>query len=232
MTVFNLRTVEACVDDAQLKPLFVRSSAPFFGGDNTTALTRFGVRSIIDLRDAQERAVTDTWDGQFKVHHIPIFQNRLADIHWRSFSQLYVIMATDFAKQVARAVQQVAVCLREGPVLVHCTAGKDRTGVVVAFVLAYVGARGPEILRDYLQSTNELGGQYLAALARLGGRDSVPGLAAHIATHTDPQALAAAFSVVRDAGGISKYLTTNGASPAELGALTDRLVQTRAVDSE
>jgi protein tyrosine/serine phosphatase len=39
-----------------------------------------------------------------------------------------------------------------GPVLVHCTAGKDRTGVVVALVLGLLGVADDDIVADYALS--------------------------------------------------------------------------------
>lgn len=228
MTVFNLRTISIPIGTEKTLPLIVRSSAPFIGGDNTTPLTTLGVRSIIDLRDEDERQVTPKWDRRFKVYKVPIFQNILATIEWRDLPDLYHIMATNHAQQLARAVEQVALSLHEGPVLIHCTAGKDRTGVVVAFVLAYIGAHRQEILRDYLESTDNLDEEYLLSLAHLHGLESVPGIAAHMATQTDPEALAAAFSVVRASGGIRSYLAKNGASESKLSSLRTQLLGTDA----
>ena len=47
-----------------------------------------------------------------------------------------------------------AIARASGTALVHCAAGKDRTGVVVAFALTVAGARREEIIRDYA-ATNE-----------------------------------------------------------------------------
>ena len=42
--------------------------------------------------------------------------------------------------------------LAEGPVLINCTAGKDRTGVAVAVLLEMLGVSRKTIMQDYLQS--------------------------------------------------------------------------------
>ena len=52
-----------------------------------------------------------------------------------------------------RAVRQIVTMIAEGrPVLVHCFAGKDRTGFAVAVALEAAGVDRDAILEDYLQS--------------------------------------------------------------------------------
>jgi protein-tyrosine phosphatase len=50
---------------------------------------------------------------------------------------------------VRRAVQPNAL-----PALIHCTAGKDRTGLVVAVLLQALGVGDKDIIRDYAMSAN------------------------------------------------------------------------------
>jgi protein tyrosine/serine phosphatase len=45
---------------------------------------------------------------------------------------------------------------REGATVVHCTAGKDRTGVVVALALADAGVERAAIVADYAASADHL----------------------------------------------------------------------------
>ena len=62
-------------------------------------------------------------------------------------------------EQMARALQAIA----EAPqaVLFHCTAGKDRTGVVAALLLGLAGASEEDICADYIVS-----GPYLQRMLR------------------------------------------------------------------
>jgi protein tyrosine/serine phosphatase len=64
---------------------------------------------------------------------------------------------------VVAAVRTIASS--EGPVLVHCAAGKDRTGVVVAVALSAVGVRPEAIVADYA-ATGERTGALLDRLRR------------------------------------------------------------------
>src|SRR3546814_9409940 len=54
-----------------------------------------------------------------------------------------------------------AIIAGEMPMLVHCTAGKDRTGVTIAVLLLALGVSREDVVRDYLRSDvfadNEIG---------------------------------------------------------------------------
>ena len=75
----------------------------------------------------------------------------------------YLGYLEDRPDQVVAAVRTIASS--EGPVLVHCAAGKDRTGVVVALALSAVGVRPEAIVADYA-ATGERTGPLLDRLRR------------------------------------------------------------------
>jgi protein-tyrosine phosphatase len=75
----------------------------------------------------------------------------------------YLGYLEDRPDQVVAAVRTIATS--EGPVLVHCAAGKDRTGVVVALALSAVGVRPEAIVADYM-ATGERTGPLLDRLRR------------------------------------------------------------------
>jgi hypothetical protein len=63
-----------------------------------------------------------------------------------------------YADYIAKAGENLGKALRvladpaSGTTLVHCAAGKDRTGVVVALALSLVGVRRDAVVADYLRS--------------------------------------------------------------------------------
>ena len=75
----------------------------------------------------------------------------------------YLGYLEDRPEQVVAAVRTIASS--GGPVLVHCAAGKDRTGVVVALALSAVGVRPEAIVADYA-ATGERTGALLERLRR------------------------------------------------------------------
>jgi protein-tyrosine phosphatase len=116
-----------------------------------------------------------------------------------------------FHDDLAEATSAAARSLAEsdGSVLVHCTAGKDRTGFVTAMLLVAIGVRGEEVLADFLLSNANL------AKARIkfnqGGRlDAIesrsPGaLDALVGVH--PEYLAAAMApMVKQHGSVDNWL--------------------------
>lgn len=59
----------------------------------------------------------------------------------------------------------------EGPLLIHCTAGKDRTGMLAGLILSVLGVPREEIMADFLASgtANDFGGGDPAVLHRVRG---------------------------------------------------------------
>jgi len=111
-------------------------------------------------------------------------------------------------------------------VLVHCTAGKDRTGVAVALLLDAVGVERDAIASDYAGSAEHLSGAWLDAMTRpikRFGIDITPPLVELIGG-SPPAAIEKALAWV-DAtyGGSAAYLRSGGLTDDELSALRSRL---------
>ncbi len=92
------------------------------------------------------------------THHVPLVDRVLATNERRHVEvpadivTLYDEMVDGQRDNVVRAVEIVAAHVGDGPVLVHCTAGKDRTGIVVALVQAAIGVPLDAIVEDYVRS--------------------------------------------------------------------------------
>ncbi|MBR4451721.1 MAG: tyrosine-protein phosphatase [Clostridia bacterium] len=85
-----------------------------------------------------------------------------------------IVVTDDFAlSQLSKAIKLI-INNRKGAVLFHCTAGKDRTGIVSAIILKLLNVGTDEILRDYLL-TNEVSAknaEKYSKLARVFMRNS------------------------------------------------------------
>lgn len=114
-----------------------------------------------------------------------------------------------------------------GAVLVHCTAGKDRTGVTIALLLLAVGVPADAVVADYALTTRELAGPWLDETlqrVRSAGGTITDELLVLIA-EAPPAALEAALDHLDTRfGGAADYLARAGLTDAELELLHDRLV--------
>ncbi|MEV0293638.1 tyrosine-protein phosphatase [Nocardia sp. NPDC050710] len=63
-----------------------------------------------------------------------------------------------------------AIATAPGPVLYHCTAGKDRTGWMTAIIMEALGVAKGQIYKDFLQSNDNLAAKNEATLAGLESR--------------------------------------------------------------
>jgi protein-tyrosine phosphatase len=117
-----------------------------------------------------------------------------------------------------------AIAAADGAVLVHCAAGKDRTGVIVAIALDAVGIDRPLIVRDYVASAARIEG----ILERLRGSDTYrEGLEGQRPADIAPVAgtMERFLEIVDEAyGGSAAWLRDNGLSEDDLMLLARRLL--------
>lgn len=125
-------------------------------------LSEKGVRTVVDLRSLYEtETMPDRVPDGISWVHCPLqaenldFQNAdtgaLAAFR-RSMAESYTDMVTKTPQLLANALCTVANGVKNGAVIFHCTAGKDRTGVLAASILHLLGVYDADILADYMVS--------------------------------------------------------------------------------
>jgi protein-tyrosine phosphatase len=142
-----------------------------------------------------------------------------------SLGELYISMLTHGAEAFAEVARLVATG-EDTAVLVHCTAGKDRTGVAIAVLLDAVGVDCDAIIADYAASEQNLSGPWADGMFAMIGAMGVPRTAAldALIASTPPAAIAQALAwVAREHGGSAAYLRSGGLAESELTALRRRL---------
>jgi protein tyrosine/serine phosphatase len=133
----------------------------------------------------------------------------------------YLGYLEDRPDQVVAAVRSIAH--DEGTALVHCAAGKDRTGVVVALALTAAGVRPPAVVADYA-ATGERTEAVLSRLSRSPtyARD-LDGQPAE-AHRARPETMAAFLEQMESRyGGVARWLTEHGLEARELDLLLAKL---------
>ncbi len=152
-----------------LRPgVLLRSESPTRLTDEGRAQLSDGdVATVVDLRSPEE-TMRDPWHplGHPDRVAVPLLDGAIE----QSLTSLPTLGGI-YRKLVAEqrsAFQQVArlVTDAEGGVLVHCTAGKDRTGVAVALLLTAAGADRSAVLADYALSAECLAGAWRDEMVR------------------------------------------------------------------
>ena len=120
-----------------------------------------------------------------------------------------------------------AVCLLggpdPGPALVHCAAGKDRTGVLVALVLDAVGVTRQAVLADYALSAEQIEAMFRRWTTFLG-RERPDDLTPHLPRAEVLGTVLARLDDEYGAGnGAAGWLAANGLDDAALARLRGRL---------
>lgn len=122
------------------------------------------IATVCDLRTPEERELAPTnWQGGDETRHIEadygahhIFRNAQADSSKSgALNDLHHSLYSKFPHLLAPALQAMFQALLDGrtPLIVHCSAGQDRTGLAVGLVLSALGVPRNLIYEDYLLST-------------------------------------------------------------------------------
>lgn len=196
--------------------------------DGIEALRGMGLRRIVDLRDESERAHDPSRldDLPVEVQHEPLFLGSVASFFARDLSleQLYAEIADASADRVVSAIRGILI---ERPVLVHCTIGKDRTGVTIGIALAAAGVDPDAVVADYARTEALLparrNAQVLAAIRALHPENVH---AEDLATRSPERAMRALLAHL-DAtyGSAAGYLRAHGMTDAEIHRLREVLVE-------
>ena len=123
--------------------------------DHGAQLLRAQIEQIVDLRDDAEVAAEPSALRDVDVTRLPLFVGSAA-----SFFEEDLDLAAMYRQLVresgARFVEALRVIAAGRPTLVHCTVGKDRTGLTIALALAAVGADREAIIDDYALTASQL----------------------------------------------------------------------------
>jgi protein-tyrosine phosphatase len=127
------------------------------------AVGRLGIRVVFDLRNVDERdarpnrlppgvevleRATPSTGGDTRTTEQQIMRGELPLADDEFFSGVYIRLLDALAPEL-RSILERAVDARDRPLLFHCAAGKDRTGITAAVLLGVLGVPDEVILDDY-----------------------------------------------------------------------------------
>jgi protein-tyrosine phosphatase len=128
---------------------------------DAATLVALGITDIYDLRSATAaKASPDPVPSGITYHRIDVFSGHSKSYKGKTAAGAHAYMkamnrafVTDGAQRKKIAAALKAIAGATGPVLIHCAAGKDRTGWVSAMLQAIAGARTATTIRhEYLLS--------------------------------------------------------------------------------
>jgi protein-tyrosine phosphatase len=193
------------------------------------ALAGYGVRAVVDLRLPDELARHPNPFASPGDHGIAYTNVSILDPaagyppETLTLAENYLWTLDRFAGYVAEVMAAIANA-PSGGVLVHCAAGKDRTGLVSALLLGLVGVPASTIAADYALTAELLRPRDTEWLEHgPGDRAEREALLARFAPTAEVM-LEVLDGLDRRYGGVEGYLAAAGVSPADLARLRERLL--------
>ena len=194
-----------------------------------------GMRRVVDLRFENEVPGEPDAHDDFDVVVIPLrdghdpeasraFEEALlaADDLAPVFASSYIRILEDVPDRVGGAVGAVADACDDEGVIVHCFAGKDRTGIVSALLLSLAGVSDELIAADYAAS--DPGVDQLSTPWFASARDETElELRRRVSTSPRRTMIDVLAWVHGTAGGSHEYLRAAGVSDDQLETLRARL---------
>jgi protein tyrosine/serine phosphatase len=197
------------------------------------ALVDYGVRTVVDLRTERELEADPPAELPVEVVHVPFLEDDeavFAEADAASASapdvatatrDVYLIFLERFHENVVAAFKAVANA-PEGAVVVHCMGGKDRTGLLTAFLLRLAGVPIDEVAGDYALSEERLRPRHESWFAAATDPEELARLQ-RIASTPAESMLGVLEELERRYGGVAAYLRAGGATDEELEQARARL---------
>lgn len=204
--------------------------------DVTAVVDELGLRTVVDLRAVHE--VEEFSRGPLAAAgvsflHLPILdetrRGRLErdlgspDPETFTLDVFYRLMLERYADRIA-AVLAVVADGSAHPVVFHCAAGKDRTGIVAALVLAILGVDDETIAADYAESgrvMTQMVQRHRAAAESRGG-------VAEVGTQRYPVDAPVMLAMLADLrakhGSVAAYVIDAGLEPSAIDRLRAELL--------
>ena len=205
------------------------------------ALVDHGVRLIVDLRFMDE--VTVDWeDYPFKgepgapgpaYRHVPFHvwgdegpePERVARYRAAQSRAELIGLDLDLNRDgIAAAVAAIADA-PAGAVLVHCHAGKDRTGIVVALILSLLGVSDEDIAQDYALTAQNIEPLIVEWLNTMSDDPNERQRLRQMAMPASSAMLDGLAYLRSRYGSAEAYVRAGGVTDQQLSALRDRLLE-------
>ncbi|MFB9950961.1 tyrosine-protein phosphatase [Rhizobium puerariae] len=195
------------------------------------ALLEHGLTTVIDLRNAHELAMEAnpfSGHGRVRYHNTPLF-SALAPVEMAAGASADFDMGDRYCQAIDAcqpAIAEVLATIADAPdgiVLFHCSAGKDRTGVISALLLANAGVDDTTIVEDYAL-TATISGPLIDKLRERALNRGTPAVLADIVLASEPRSMRRTLDHIRDSyGSVEGYFDLLGIDSRMAERLRNRL---------
>jgi protein-tyrosine phosphatase len=184
----------------------------------------FGIETVVDLRWPEEVAEYPSPISvglpHVQYHQISLLARTSAE--WDALrdscpKEMWKCTVLDNARTELKTVLQVIARSSPGPLLFHCVAGKDRTGVIAALMLAIADVAPDAIARDYALSTTRLRDAYLQRYAKHDPAEVIE------AVRCPEEGVHNMLAYLEQAGGIRSFFAHIGLTADDIARLRARL---------
>ena len=188
------------------------------------ALAEYGVQTVVDLRWPGEVAATAhplARRGQeVRYHQVSLLAG--SEMEWASLSgecskEMWKCAVLEHTRPQLKNVLQIIADAPDSPLLFHCVAGKDRTGLIAALLLALADVLPEAIVEDYAASTAQLADAYVLRYANLERAEILE------AVRCPKEGVHNMLEYLARYGGAAGYLGAIGLSDATISRLRARL---------
>ncbi len=171
-------------------------------------LLDYGVRTIIDLRtpsevNRKEYALSNA--SEIKYFNLPLIEDRsqVESIKEKQLFEHNCFFLEERQPQIKTILETIAT--EKTTIVIHCSAGKDRTGIIIALLLAVADVPVATIAEDYHKSD-----RYLAPLYSSIRKQAIKEGFVHL-LESPPQTIIDIFAYLdRHYGGVNQYLENIG----------------------
>lgn len=192
--------------------------------DGVQALADYGVRTVIDLRWPDEVAARPHPLAR-SAHGVSYYQISLLAsdaMQWASLSgectkEMWKCAVLEHTRPQLKEVLEVIADAACEPLLFHCVAGKDRTGLIAALLLALADVEPDAIAADYAASTRHLADAYLVRYSNLERAEIFEAL------RCPEEGVHNMLAYLAPYGGAAGYLRAIGLNGARIARLRARL---------
>jgi protein-tyrosine phosphatase len=200
--------------------------------DGQAMLAEVGLRTVVDLRTPMEAEAAPSAlngaAGGASVRQVSLLGDDPQTLPLEppvELSDIYRYMLLHRGDEIGLAVK--ALCAEAAlPALVHCSAGKDRTGIVVALTLSAVGVPDLFIAADYALSGTFLDPETTPAIGQIGASTRLGDQLTAALLASPPELILNVLRWARAAGGsVPGYLADHGVMAADLELLRAGLVE-------